>query len=841
MAHDGSVIIDIDGDDSKFKSKLAGIGKTALKASKTALVATSAAVGAFAVTAVKAGAEFESAFAQVQTIMDETVVSTDEMSTAIRSLSTEVGVSASELSQSVYNAISATGDTAGAVSLVADATRLATAGFTDSESALSTLTTAINAYGMSAADASAISDSLIATQNLGVTTVAELSAQMGKAIATGSAYGVNLANLESAYVSLTKNGINTAESTTYISSMLNELGDAGSNVSGILQSQTGKSFGQLMNEGKSLSDVLGILYDSCGQDSEAMMNLWSSAEAGKASSAIVSQGLEKFNDNLNQIENSAGLTEEAYEKMTHTLSFQTDLLKTNFEELQLSTYDLFSGDLAGVAENINGLLSNLNASMQAGDTAGFASNLGATLSRGIADAIENIPDLASKAVEVATQFITGFVNGFTSGSGMIQSAGSELIGQLTDSVATGIPEFISSALPMLVEFSGSLRSGAGQLVDSGIELVKNIAQGIADSIPTLIENVPAIVTNIAGIINDNAPKLLAAGLDIIVTLAQGIWEALPTLVENIPQIFEAIVSAFAAFNWVSLGSSIINGLKTAFTELPNELKFVGENAMNAFKSINWAGVGTAICNFIHNAIVGAGGMIANGLRSIGTNGLFAFRAINWASVGRTAITLIGSAIRGAGSLVMSGLRTVGTNAMSAFRSINWGSLGSNIISGIVRGISGAAGSLFSSLRNLASNALSAAKSALGIASPSKMFRDRIGKWIPLGIAAGIDREASSVEKSLDRVVNPRKLTVGVSTNINELNEKIVGRVNAQADMISSKLAGNANTDSPTSPRDRESGNRVINYTSNFYSPKQLTRKEIHRQAKQDARRLKAFV
>ena len=313
-----------------------------------AAVATASAGVLVAVS--KIGTEFESSFAQVETIMDTSQMSVEDMRSSIQNLSSEMGVSASELSGAVYNAISATGDTANAVSLVGDATRLATAGFTDAESALSVLTTTINAYGMSAADAESISDSLIQTQNLGVTTIDQLASAMGKAISTASAYNVNLGNLESAYVSLTKAGISTEESTTYISSMLNELGDTGSEVGKILKKETGKSFGTLMKEGKSLGDVIEVLSDHVDGSAESLMNLWGSAEAGKAANAIVSQGLDTFNDNLEKLQNSAGTTEKAYSTMADTLEHKTQMVKTEAQNLAISIYEQIKPALSDIAD-----------------------------------------------------------------------------------------------------------------------------------------------------------------------------------------------------------------------------------------------------------------------------------------------------------------------------------------------------------------------------------------------------------------------------------------------------------------------------------------------------------
>ena len=121
--------------------------------------------------------------------------------------------------------------------------------------------------------------------------------------------------------------------------MFNELGDSGSEVAKIIKEETGESFGQLMNDGYSLADVLGILYESVDQDSEALMNLWGSAEAGKAANAVINQGLETFNDNLITLKNSSGATAAAYETMTNTSAYATQRLQNSMDNLQIAIGD----------------------------------------------------------------------------------------------------------------------------------------------------------------------------------------------------------------------------------------------------------------------------------------------------------------------------------------------------------------------------------------------------------------------------------------------------------------------------------------------------------------------
>ena len=290
--------------------------------------------------AADAAAETETAFAKLETIAGSDSISSLEEQ--IAAVSAEMGIAQDELSDVVYNAISAGSSVEDAVETAAAAAQLATAGFTDTASALSVLSTAMNSYGDAAGTAEEISDSLITVQNLGVTTVAELSSSMGRGISTAAAYNVSLSNLESAYVSVTKAGIATSEATTYISAMMTELGTSSSDVAMILQEETGQSFGELMSSGYSLADVLQILYEYAGEDSEALMNLWGSQTAGVASSAIVNQGLEEFNANLETIQNSSGATAEAYETMADTTEYSEQLMQTAMENLTISIGNLLT-------------------------------------------------------------------------------------------------------------------------------------------------------------------------------------------------------------------------------------------------------------------------------------------------------------------------------------------------------------------------------------------------------------------------------------------------------------------------------------------------------------------
>lgn len=354
------------GDESEeSKEKVCGFGDEAKNTdAKLAILSAGAAAAAAALisvgsAAITASSQFESAFAKTQTIMDTAAMSAYDMRSEILDLSRDSSMAAADVSEAVYQAISGSVATQDATAFVNQANQLAVAGFTSLTNATDVLTTTLNSYKLEASAVGGVSNVLIQTQNLGKTSVDELASSMGRAISTGSAYGVNLQNLATGYVELTRSGIATSEATTYLSGMLNELGDSGSKVGAILQQETGRSFGQLMADGWSLGDVLRVLSDSVDGNAEALMGLWSSQEAGKASNAIMTQGIEDFNAVVAQMDKemsgATGTTEKAYKTMTNTSEFIDKQLSNSVNNLAIA----FGDDLRPAVDGVKKLLTGI--------------------------------------------------------------------------------------------------------------------------------------------------------------------------------------------------------------------------------------------------------------------------------------------------------------------------------------------------------------------------------------------------------------------------------------------------------------------------------------------------
>lgn len=321
--------------------------KKNITATKLELSATVGAIGLIAkkiyAGPVQAAQEYETAIAKVSTIADAQAVPIEEMSSEIMKLSNTTGIAASQIADDVYNAISAGQQTGDAVNFVSYSTKLAKAGFAESAQTLDVLTTILNAYGMEAEEVSKVSDMLVQTQNKGKVSVGELSSVMGKIIPTANANNVALEQLCAGYAIMTSKGIAAAETTTYMNSMLNELSKSGTTAEKTLRATTGKSFKDLMTEGKSLGEVIEILQQEAEKSGKSLNDMFGSAEAGKAAVSLLSGGVEGFNEQVAGMvdsvgateEDSVGATEEAFAKMDQTTEAKMQKAKNSIANLSI--------------------------------------------------------------------------------------------------------------------------------------------------------------------------------------------------------------------------------------------------------------------------------------------------------------------------------------------------------------------------------------------------------------------------------------------------------------------------------------------------------------------------
>lgn len=489
-------------------------------------------------SAIRNGSVYETSLAKVGTIADLGKLSIQKLGSQITDMSNTMGIAATDIAEATYQAISAGQDTANAVEFAGQAAKLATAGFTSTTSAVDILTTALNAYGLSADQATHVSDVLLTTQNLGKTSVDELSSSMGKVIPLAAAYNVSVENLSSGLAVMTANGIATAEATTYTKSMLNELGDTGSSVGKILQQQTGKSFAQLNAEGKSLGDVLQILYDSVGGDSTAFAGLWSSVEAGTGALSLASGGADKFNGVLAQMVDSAGATDTAYQTMTDTFQHSMESLQTTAENLSIDLFEAMEPGLMEAANWGTDCLNTLTSALNEGGPAAMLDAASGILENLTAGVVQKIPGLASAATQVTTKLVQYLADH----QDEIFDAGIQLLEQLIIGITDNLPQLITAAAELIAKFSAALISHLPDLLNCGAALLTTLVDGILRSIENLGEAALACIAKLTGVWDGSMDEWGHIGENIVTGLLNGITGMWDTLVSTVKGKVNGMVS-----------------------------------------------------------------------------------------------------------------------------------------------------------------------------------------------------------------------------------------------------------------------------------------------------------
>ena len=662
MAYDGTLKFDTSLDTSGFESGASGLGEIAQHALSvfTGNLMTSAVnkIGELGEMALQSGSEFEASMAKASTLFTGTEQEFADLSKEILNLSSNSGLAASGLAEAAYSAESASVPAEQLGAMLEHSSKLAAAGFTDIDTALSATAKTMNAYGMEGEDAmEKVQKVLMQTQNLGITTVGELGASLAQVTPTAAAFGVSFDQIGASLAVMTAQGTSTAQATTQLNSLIAELGKEGTTASKNLAKAAegteyaGMSFAQMMDAGADLGTVLGMISKQAEADEVSMVDMFSSIEAGKAALSIFSQEGETFNKDLAEMSTSADVVGEAYEKVSDTVQFKSQQMKTSLQNLATVAFQAVAQDMSGALDMGSDAIGRMTTALQEGGFAG----------------------MTDEALKVGGEMAAKIASGLLDGMPKVTEAAVGILHSMTEGIKAKLPDLIPVAMNALVTFTGSLRSNVGKMVDAGLELVMALADSLIQNIPVFVKTVPTIVTNIAGLINDNAPKILSCGVQIIGKLVGGIISALPVIAQNIPQIIQAIVSVVMAFNWINLGKTIVtaigNGIKALTTAIPKMFSEFCKNASSIVSNFGWASLGRGLIQLIVNGITGLISAIPNLLQSIGTNAVELIKGIDWFGVGMFLVEGLISGISGLANAAVEAIKGVGESILNGFKSL----------------------------------------------------------------------------------------------------------------------------------------------------------------------------
>lgn len=605
-------------------SKLEGAGKKITSVGKDLSLKLTTPLTAVGGLAVKEFGNFESALAKVSTIADSSKVSMEDMEKAIVNTSNNIGVASKDVAEAVYGAISAGVDTASAVDFVTSANKLAVAGFTDVAKATDVLTTVVNAYGLEMQDVNKVSDILMMTQNAGKTTVDELASSLGKAIPVANANSVSFANIGSAMATATAKGIATSEATTYLSSMMKELGTSSTGVAKALKEKTGKSFKDLMDEGASLTDVLAIVGDIAKESGVGINEMFGSAEAGSMALTLMSDGGEQFTQTLNDMNNATGVTDEGFNKMNNTMETKIQKAITSTQNAMIQLGGIIAPIVTTVAEKVTELankFSNLPSGVQTvivvlGGLLAIIPPLlilfGSTISAiGTITTAFGSAGIIGKAFGSMFGVLKGAVSGamgvFTGLVGTLKTVGSAFITLATNPMTWVILGIVAlaTAIFLIIKNWDVVKEYIIKFGQAVWDKIKEAFEGIKNTISTVVESVKSTIsthveawkTTISNVLNN------------IKTVVSNVWENIKTTISNavnevktvISTVFEAIKTVITTVvdGWKNIITTVLNAINTVISNVFNNIKDTISNVLNGVKTVVsnvWGGVKNTFTN-----------------------------------------------------------------------------------------------------------------------------------------------------------------------------------------------------------------------------------------------------
>lgn len=702
------------------------------------------AVLGFTKNSIETGMSFDKAMSQVQATMLKT---SDEMENDIGSVETAYGhfkgnlrefaqflgentaFSATQAAEALNYMALAGYSTQESMEMLPNVLSLAAAGGMDLARASDMITDSQTAFGISAERTTQMVDEMAKAASTGNTSVEQLGDAflvVGGLTKELNGGFVTLANgtkapvdgiqeMEIAFTAMANAGVKGSEAGTHMRNMLLKLSSPAQE--GVAQmKKLGVSVFDTEGNMRSLQDIMGDLGGALSnltqeEKIQAVSELFNARDIASAEALLgaVEQDWDAIGES---ILNAEGAASDMADIQLDNLAGDVTLFKSALEGAQIAIADKLTPALSQFVRKGTSLLQDFT-----------------TIFR-------------TKGLQGVIDYGIGFVRG------------------LAGSIRNKLPQLIPVAMETIMTFSENLRGNVSRIVDAGIELLMSLATALIDNLPVFVQTIPTIISNIAGIIIDNAPKILLAVWNIIQMLVQSIIDNRQVIIDEFLKIAKAIFDVLTAINWVNLGSSIINfivsGIKFLFDNIPSLLYSIGDTAVTTVKNIDWVGLGNKVINFIVSGLQALFVDIPNKLKSIGDDAWDKFRDIDWKGVGSKVINFIVSGLASIGSNIATKLKSIGEDAWDKFHNISWSGLGSAIIDGIISGI-GSGWSLIQKLKNLAGEALQAAKDKLSISSPSKVFRDEVGKMIPAGIAEGIDENKSAIDDALGSLFEPNEV------------------------------------------------------------------------------------
>ncbi|WP_250277367.1 phage tail tape measure protein [[Clostridium] colinum] len=731
MANDGSVKIGVELDDTglktglnnlqgTFKSGIAGLGKitsTVFSATTKAIGGVSAGIAGLGTASVNVGKEFESAMSKVQATSGASTEDLEKLKQTALEMGSSTKFSATESAEALNYMAMAGWKTEQMIGGIGGIMDLAAASGEDLAMVSDIVTDGLTAFTLKAKESGRFADVLAAASSNANTNVSMLGESFKFVAPVAGALGYSIEDTSVALGLMANAGIKASSSGTALRTLMTNLASPTKN-SAKAMAELGLNIQDAEGNMLPFNDVMLQLRDGFNGLTKAEKAQYAEMLAGKEGMsgllAIVNASQADFDKLTGAINDSSGAAAEMADIMSDNLQGRLKELSSKLENLQLKIYESIQEPLKEVTEYIIGLVTELQKAFDEGGFEGVLNSLSDILAKVLTDIAAKAPQL----IEIATQFILNFLQGITENSSQLGQAGSQILTSLINGIFEILPQFIETAANLIINFQEGLIQNLPTLLESGKKMLENLAKGITENLPIILKNSSEILMQLVNGLIDNLPLIVNTGIDIILALVDSLVETLPEL---IPAAVEAILTIVDALMdnldkiidaAIELILALAVGLIDAIPLLLEKVPVIITKLVLAFKDPT-----------MRVKLIDAG------------------------------IQLILALIEGIINSTISIVKAVFDIGKEMVKTVlefpkEFLNAGKDLIRGLIEGIKSMGSEIYNTLKNFCSGIVDNVKGFFGIHSPSRVFRDEIGKMLVKGTVVGVDSLSGELVDSL---------------------------------------------------------------------------------------------
>lgn len=301
-------------------------------------------------------AGFEKGMAKVSTLVDTTETDMDQLSKNAREMAKSFGFSTDQVSEGMYQALSAGVEVKDLGGFMETAGKMAVGGSIDMATAINGMTSAVNAYKNMNLSAEEASDIMFQTAKRGKTDVGQLAASLSNVTPIASSIGVKFGDVSAAIATLTYSGTPTATATTEIAAALTELSKDGTDVSKTFKRLTGQSFKDYIASGHNLGEAFNVISQGAKMQGKELVDLFVNVTGAKAVMTLTGAAAERFGEDLTEMGSSAGAAGEAFGKMNETTAQRMAKMQAGLNDVKLTIGEAFVPAMLSIGQAVSKII-----------------------------------------------------------------------------------------------------------------------------------------------------------------------------------------------------------------------------------------------------------------------------------------------------------------------------------------------------------------------------------------------------------------------------------------------------------------------------------------------------